>query len=57
MVASINKLKSNSFKLALAVNRSKNVSKGDRRSADGKAARPEIIQENYNAYRLGIRKL
>lgn len=41
IVASIKSPKSRSVKLALAVNKSKNVSKGDKRSADGKAAKPE----------------
>lgn len=40
MVASISKLKSNSFKLALAVSRSRNVSKEDSFSAEGYAPTP-----------------
>lgn len=40
----MSKLKSKSVKLALAVNKSKNVSKGDRRSAEGNAAKPKKIK-------------
>lgn len=43
IVVSINKLKSNSFKLAFAVSKSRNVSNGDNFSADGYAANPFIL--------------
>lgn len=58
-VVSIKRLKSNSFKLALAVNRSRNVSKGDNLSADGNAAIPEMamipiktVTAKYNAFSI-----
>lgn len=48
IVVSISRLKSNSFKLALAVSRSRKVSNGDIFSADGKAASPLI--ENFVSF-------
>lgn len=41
MVASMSRPKSKSFKVALAVSRSRNVSNGDSLSSDGNAASPE----------------
>ena len=42
-VVSISKPKSRSVKLALAVSKSRNVSRGDNRSPEGNAVRPKII--------------
>lgn len=42
-VASISKPKSSSFRLAFAVSKSRKVSSGDSRSAEGNAAKPAKI--------------
>lgn len=47
IVASISRLKSSSCKLAFAVSKSRKVSSGDRRSAEGNASRPD--NEKINA--------
>lgn len=51
-VASINRLKSMSVKVAFAVSKSKNVSNGDRFSDDGNAVKPvkrAKFYVNYNS--------